>query len=1325
MIKTIGKLISFIALLAVLLLPVTAGAQHGYDRGMFAFGHLGTDEGLASQRIYSILEGADGAMWFSSKNGVDRYNGWQVKNYELKTSRQFSGAGGRNTVVFKDGQQRIRAFDNTGNVFMYNPLTDGFVGSYSIDTLLQGDIILNDVYIDGKGNSWLGLNSGLYLLKPGGKLRQVTGNVFVNHLCRINNQLVVSTTSGVLLVDMGKVSVSRLVGQLNVQTSCYDALTGYLWLGTFQNGVKVMDMRSRRFLHLPELSAVPHTPVRAIEPMNRHTMLFGIDGSGVYVSDRGGRGVRLLFSADDQTGGVLHGNGVYTICKDRSGNIWIGSYSGGVDIVYPMEHAVEVYRHEYLNAQSLMNNSVNDVLQTADGVIWFATDRGVSIYDVHRMRWHHALANKVVLTLCAVQGGVLAGTYGDGVHAVGADGSSRELYTVQSGHLKTDYVYSLWTDPGQTLWIGCLNGDLVQLENGLKRYYPIQQVQCIADMPDGRLAVGTTDGIYAVDKGEGTVERYFLASEFPGKDINSYIQSILFTGRHTAWLATDGGGIYIYDLKRRNLRSLSMADGLPSNTVYALVRDSRGRIFASTDMGLAMIISKQQPEVVNISFVRGLEREYKRMSSCSLSDGRFVFGSSSGAVVINPHKLDRLRYQSHLSLTRLTLVGHEMTDSLRASLSRMLAGGEICLANNQNTFEIDFECINYKYQHDIVYQYMLEGFDRQWSSASPAQYVRYTNLPAGDYLLHVRSISRNDGHVMDSKTVSICVAQPWWNTWLAWVFYISALLMAAYGVWRTYLNFLERKYFDEKINFFIHTAHDIRTPLSLVLAPLKDIADDATLSPAARNYLNIARRNGDKLLRMITRLLDFQKADQLHGSMYVQQLDLKALLTMEAEKFGVLAGQKNISLSITSCPDNQAVWMDEDMADKIFENLLSNSIKYTPEGGKITLEAWADEKHAYIRVADNGIGIRRKAQKNIFQNFYRADNAVNSNETGSGLGLMLTRRLVKLHHGDISFESEEGQGTAFLIKLKLGHSHLTVGHGRSENRMAGSVLSLPSKITSGGDAKAAGSRAKDTMLFVDDNDELRRYMELTFVHQYNVVTKASAKEALEYLQGGLCDIVVSDVMMPGMSGEEFCRVLKQNTATSWLPVILLTAKSGRDFVIEGLEQGADDYITKPFDVEILKSKIGSLLENRRRLSKYYLARAMETARRAGDAPGAQAEDDGRESGVELNTEDKAFLDKAARIVLENIKDTDFNIDRLCYEMAMSRTLFYGRLKALTSQTPQDFIRLIRLEQAAALLKQGKQVIDVAVITGFVSPKHFSTVFKKHFGVAPSKYRDKA
>lgn len=393
----------------MLLLPVTAGAQHGYDRGMFAFGHLGTDEGLASQRIYSILEGSDGAMWFSSKNGVDRYNGWQVKNYELKTSRQFSGAGGRNTVVFKDGQQRIRAFDNTGNVFMYNPLTDGFVGSYSIDTLLQG--------------------------------------------------------------------------------------------------------------------------------------------------------------------------------------------------------------------------------------------------------------------------GVLAGTYGDGVHAVGADGSSRELYTVQSGHLKTDYVYSLWTDPGQTLWIGCLNGDLVQLENGLKRYYPIQQVQCIADMPDGRLAVGTTDGIYAVDKGEGTVERYFLASEFPGKDINSYIQSILFTGRHTAWLATDGGGIYIYDLKRRNLRSLSMADG------------------------------------------------------------------------------------------------------------------EICLANNQNTFEIDFECINYKYQHDIVYQYMLEGFDRQWSSASPAQYVRYTNLPAGDYLLHVRSISRNDGHVMDSKTVSICVAQPWWNTWLAWVFYISALLMAAYGVWRTYLNF--------------------------------------------------------------------------------------------------------------------------------------------------------------------------------------------------------------------------------------------------------------------------------------------------------------------------------------------------------------------------------------------------------------------------------------------------------------------------------------------------------------------------------------------------------
>lgn len=642
----------------------------------------------------------------------------------------------------------------------------------------------------------------------------------------------------------------------------------------------------------------------------------------------------------------------------------------------------------------------------------------------------------------------------------------------------------------------------------------------------------------------------------------------------------------------------------------------------------------------------------------------------------------------------------------------MLASGNITLDYDKNTFEIDFESINYKYQHDIVYQYMLDGFDRQWSSPSEAQNVKYTNLPSGNYKLQIRSISRNDGRVLDTKSLDITVNQPWWNTWFAWFIYICIMCGFAYATWRFYLERLERKYFNEKINFFINTAHDIRTPLSLIIAPLNDIAADNSLSNATRKYLNIARQNGENLLKMVTKLLDFQKADSDEVNMCVSQLNLKALLQAQIEKFTPRASQKHIVIKLDSCPSEESVWMDANMADSIFENLISNAVKYTPEGGYINLCAWIDDHDLCIDITDNGIGIPQTAQKHIFQNFYRADNAINSNETGSGLGLMLTHRLITLHKGSLTFNSLENNGTVFHIRLKKGFEHLMdfIVEKESDNNYTKDILPVESEDYE--DEPVEENSAKDIMLFVDDNAELRNYISLTFRNDYHVVTVDSAEEALRYLDHNVCDIIVSDVMMPGMDGDEFCKIIKQNPNTSFLPVILLTAKSGRDFVIDGLNVGADDYITKPFDVAILKSKIDSMLKNRRILSKYYMGRSVDIAR--------NVESDASTTN-HMNHEDREFIEKATKIVMEKMSDTDFKIDDLCIEMAMSRTLFYGRLKALTAQTPQDFIRIMRLERAATLIKEGNSVLDVSIMAGFTNVKHFSTTFKKYFGVQPSKY----
>ena len=485
---------------------------------------------------------------------------------------------------------------------------------------------------------------------------------------------------------------------------------------------------------------------------------------------------------------------------------------------------------------------------------------------------------------------------------------------------------------------------------------------------------------------------------------------------------------------------------------------------------------------------------------------------------------------------------------------------------------------------------------------------------------------------------------------------------------------------------------------------------------------------------MVTELLDFQKIAVAKTQVHLQNVELSVLLRQQVDKFQMSAQEKHISLRLTTCGQH-TFSTDLSMMDLIFENLLSNAVKYTPVGGTITVSVSIDEvgKQVCIQVSDTGIGIPKSEARHIFQSFFRASNAVNSQEMGSGLGLMLTRQLVQKLGGKLTFESEEGKGTAFLVVLP--------DNGNVDVPVSSKPASLPetSDTSVSADEKIKSEESlKDTLLFVDDNEDLHQYIRMAFADQYHVVDVESGEAALNYLaENGECDIVVSDVMMPGMQGDELCRRIKENKETSWLPVILLTAKAGRDFMIEGLDLGADDYIAKPFDSAILASKIASMLKNRCRLSQYYMERSLAIVRGEDSGQSSQksllpsepfvpsASDEKNKSSdekePELDPMDQAFVEKATRLVLDNLSDTDFTIDRLCREMAMSRTLFYGKLKTLTGQGPQDFIRLIRLEQAAQYLKQGDSVLDVSVKTGFVNVKYFSTVFKKHFGVSPSKY----
>mgnify|MGYP002731056647 FL=1 len=1360
--KRLQSYILFILLLLSTILP----AHEHISGNMFMVSNLNTGNGLSSPRVYSIVEAEDGAMWISTKRGVDRYNGQLVSNYTLATEMQYSDASGRNIKLTQDSHRQIYAYDNKGKVYIYNKVKDKFVLRCNLLNILGRSIVLNELLVDEKGNFWLAMDKGLYCLSASAngkeivreeaKGRFILKDTYINHIQFIGQRLLIGTSKDVYCYSLATQKIAKKISSSSVVSSYHDVEGHHIWLGTFHEGVKVVDDSTWKPINSTDfhsLQSIPQIPVRSIILFDHQTLLMAVDGAGIYAYDKHNKQTKLLLNTDGRPGNVLKGNGLYTLYRDRFGDLWAGSYSGGVDLAIPMEHTLEYITHEYLNNQSLIDNCVNDVFQSRDGKIWYATDKGVSVYDTQTHFWHHGLYNKVSLTICqTVDGRILVGTYGNGVYQVNSDGTSMPAYSVRNGKLKSDYVFSLLTDSEGNLWIGCLDGDMAcfpsekNISRGVKNtafYLPVNEVQCITESMDKRsIAVGTSHGCYLIDKRKPLhPRRFFYPEQYPDKDINLFVNSMVYQNSRHVWIGTDGGGLYDYDLKTNKLKNYTTQESLPSNTVYGLIKGINGKLWLSTDKGLAFIY---QGKVVNLNFFKGLEREYNRMSVACTSDGRMLFGSNDGVVALAPMFAKGLNYAAPLRIHRVEVEGVERTDQWNASIFEMLQEGNLTLHHYENTLIVSFESINYQYQHDIQYQYYLEGYDRNWSKRSSYQLARFVNLPSGNYVLHVKAICRSNGRELGATSLKISIAQPWWNTWWARIVYLCILTAILYFAWQYYKERLQRKYYDEKINFFVNTAHNIRTPLSLVLAPLVELSKDSHLSEKSRGFLDMAQRNGNKLLKMVTELLDFQKVEQSAEQVRLQDVELPMFLRLQVEKFIVAAQEKHIHLSLETCPLH-LVHTDVKMMDLILENLLSNAIKYTPEGGKVTLSASIEGKTAQILVSDTGIGIPKAEIKNIFKSFFRASNAVNSQEMGSGLGLMLTRQLVEKLGGKLTFVSEEGKGTTFHVVLPLGNSAASSTQPVEEAQNVETLSSNHQDVHDEEMKSVASSDdqnsevSKDTLLFVDDNEDLRQYICMTFSDTYRVVDVESGDAALKYLEeGGECDIVVSDVMMPGMQGDVLCQRIKENKDTSWLPVILLTAKAGRNFMIEGLGLGADDYIAKPFDAAILASKIDSMLKNRRRLSQYYMERSLALVRgevsaksnsskqvmdlNAADEPieTIQASDEKEEQAI-LNPQDQAFVEKATRFVLDNLSDTDFTIDRLCREMAMSRTLFYGKLKTLTGQGPQDFMRLIRLEQAALYLKQGDSVLDVSVKTGFANVKYFSTVFKKHFGVSPSKY----
>ena len=632
------------------------------------------------------------------------------------------------------------------------------------------------------------------------------------------------------------------------------------------------------------------------------------------------------------------------------------------------------------------------------------------------------------------------------------------------------------------------------------------------------------------------------------------------------------------------------------------------------------------------------------------------------------------------------------------------------LEYDENTFSFEISTINYDSPGNALYSWKLEGFYEKWTQPGANNLIRFTNLPPGRYTLHVRAISREEHDIVfQERTMKIIITQPFWLSWWAILCYILLVIGGSYFVLRVINLRKQKNISDEKTQFFINTAHDIRTPLTLIKAPLEELLEEETLTDNGITRTNIALRNVEVLLRLVSNLINFERTDVYSSKMSISEYELNTYMNDIYDTFSSYAAIRRIEYTYESTFSYMNVSFDKEKMDSILKNIISNSLKYTPENGKVSISVSDTNDSWKVIIKDTGIGIPASEQSKLFKLHFRASNAINSKVTGSGIGLMLVGKLVSLHGGKISVDSVEHQGTTIKIVFpkKNKTSQNISDEAPSKFEALAPVLptpNVPAKTTA-----TIDNPNLRRILVVEDNDELRSYLVSSLSSIYNVQACANGKEALIIIKEYWPELVLSDIMMPEMRGDELCVAIKSDIEISHIPVLLLTALGEENNILDGLSIGADEYLIKPFSVKILRANIANLLANRELLRMRYANLDIEAKSMVPSANGT-------------NSLDWKFISNVKKIVDENINNPEFSVNVLCESSGMSRTSFYCKLKALTGQSPTEFIRVMRLKRATELLKEGEYAInEISDMVGFSETKYFREVFKKYYKMSPSRY----
>ena len=1291
--------------------------------------YLDTQQGLSSRRVIAVEKDQKGYMWFLTQEGVDRYNGKQFTNYILSDGNRPVLHFPNLSQLHIDNQDDIWVTGKNGFIFKYNQMLDKYdlVMNFADSLKTKRRLPLTHTSIDRQNNLWLCTRNAQYIYRTDTKhvikletpikeevfyIEQAKGN---RYFFGTRENVYVALLKGNRLVLEPEHTISNIH---RVQHIHYHVPTDRLLIGTMADGFFVYDPQTKMTHNIGNLKDVTMNDAVTAQPSSEE-VLIATDGNGVYKLNMNTLQLHSFLSTTQESD-KMNGDIIKDIYLDEEGRVWMTVFPFSVTI-YSDKYPKYEWLHQTNNdSQSLANSRVTQVIEDSDGDIWVTTNNGIGCYHTRTKQWTTLLSshdqnrqdqNYVYISLCeSTPGTILVGGYMSGMYRINKRDMRPQYFSPQQeGYtdIRPDkYIRSIYRDEQGTVWAGgYYNFKSMNFATGQIDHYQTEYpISVITSKSDKELWVGTVNGIYKFNKQKKEFEQEPLLTDMGA------VNTIYQADNQLTYIGTHGSGLCVYNNRTGELKTYDTNNSaLLSNNIFCILPStSEGELIISTENAL-VCFNTQEERFQNWTKEQGmLSENFSTSAGVKTRKGKILFGCEDGLIYIEDSiKLPR-EFKSKMVFSNLNIHYQQMLPGMEGSpLTVPIDQTEkITLAHDQDIFSIEVSSINYDRPSRILYSWKLEGFYNEWTKPSPRNLIRYMNLAPGDYTLKVRAILLDDGRTLEERSLRIHVDPPFSQTMGAYTIYILIGVLTIFIIMRYLWMRKESMLSHEKIQFFTNTAHDIRTPLTLIKGPLSEISRTEQLTEKGKENLQYAIRSTDSLAELANKLIDFQKEERYTSVINVSLCDLNQYIANFTEMFRPYSRKKGILLTFEGTDSPLEGWIDVNKMDSILHNLLSNAMKYTPEGGQVKVILQGNNTHWSVEISDTGIGISASDQKKMFKQLFRGQNAINQRITGSGIGMLQTYRLVKRHLGTITVASEENKGTTFHLRFPTDHKKYIHHKDTVSNESVPYFIPEPTDNSS----YKPSPQTAPSLLIVEDNPDLRNFLRQSLAESYRITEAQNGQEALETIAQEQPDLIISDIMMPVMRGDDLCQTLKDNMETSHIPIILLTALGDRESILHGLNVKADSYVVKPFDIDILKANIASVLTNKEILRKRFSQLDYQTEnlpKEVQETPGLSL--------------DQEFLEKITKLVIKNL-GKDFNVDDLCLEMGMSRSSLYNKVKALTDHSPSDFIRQTRLKEGASLLRSKKYTVaEVSDMLGFSDPKYFTDIFKKHYGMTPSAY----